>query len=155
MEDALIFRLFEVEGSKWSMMSKVLTGRTDNGIKNRYHHLKRRLERQMMNTHVTRDIELAIAKMKELPLLAEFEEYMLKYLAVSLLSSPKKNLEIEAAEYLRLGKDECCTRCGLFVPSSQTGRFVCKSTGWCESCIVLSPCISGDLLRVQLSDPAS
>ena len=38
-EDDMIFRLFESIGSKWSEMTQFLPGRTDNGIKNRYHHL--------------------------------------------------------------------------------------------------------------------
>ncbi|OEU13355.1 hypothetical protein FRACYDRAFT_155027, partial [Fragilariopsis cylindrus CCMP1102] len=41
-EDAFIFRIYDLKGSKWSVMAKVLTGRSDNGIKNRYHHLRRR-----------------------------------------------------------------------------------------------------------------
>jgi hypothetical protein len=40
-----------------------------------------------------------------------------------------------------------CTRCGLVVPSSQTGREVCKQTGWCTSCCQSSVLIHDDLLR--------
>ena len=63
MEDALIFRLYETEGSKWSMMAKLLRGRTDNGIKNRYHHLKRRLERKVQTTPASEEWKTLFGKL--------------------------------------------------------------------------------------------
>lgn len=36
MEDATIFHLYNTIGSHWAKMSKIIPGRTDNGIKNRY-----------------------------------------------------------------------------------------------------------------------
>ena len=45
-EDATLVRLYQVHGTKWSLMAKILGGRSDNGIKNRYHYLKRQDEKQ-------------------------------------------------------------------------------------------------------------
>ena len=46
-EDAAIFHLHKSIGPKWASMSKLIPGRTDNGIKNRYHNLKSKLKRQV------------------------------------------------------------------------------------------------------------
>ena len=46
LEDATLVRLYHVHGTKWSLMAKILGGRSDNGIKNRYHYLKRQDEKQ-------------------------------------------------------------------------------------------------------------
>lgn len=151
VEDATLFRLYLTDGSKWSMMSKVLRGRTDNGIKNRYHHLKRRLERQMQMVPTSAEIESIIVRLKKTSLLEFGDEWLLKYVATQSLLPRKKLDTSEAAGYLRSASDECCARCGLIVPSRQTGSLVCKTTGWCEVCIRVSPCVSGDLLRA-LSD---
>lgn len=45
-EDATIWRLFATIGSQWAKMSKVIPGRTDNNLKNRFHNLKRQLQRE-------------------------------------------------------------------------------------------------------------
>lgn len=148
VEDATIFRLYSTDGSKWSMMSKLIRGRTDNGIKNRYHHLKRRLERQVYATPTSRQVDTIIMYLQQSVLLRDCEKWMLKYVA-TLVLRPMKKLELnqETKGYLRVGRNEQCARCGLFVPSIQTGHLVCKTTGWCEVCSRVSPCLSGDLLR--------
>jgi hypothetical protein len=46
LEDAMIFHLYNSIGSHWAKMSKVIPGRTDNGIKNRFHNLRRQFERE-------------------------------------------------------------------------------------------------------------
>ncbi len=148
VEDAVIFRLYHTDGSKWSMMSKLIRGRTDNGIKNRYHHLKRRLERQVHATPTSLEVETIITRLEQSVLLRDYDHWMLKYVATQSLLPSKKINKDEAKGYLREGCDELCSRCGLFVPSVQTGQLVCKTTGWCEVCVRLSPCLSGDLLRV-------
>ena len=146
VEDATIFRLFYTDGSKWSMMSKLLRGRTDNGIKNRYHHLKRRLERQMQMMPTSPDIESIMSHLKKSRLVGHGNEWLLKYVATQ-STLPRKKLEkSDAAGYVRPACNELCVRCGLIVPL-QTGSLVCKTTGWCEVCIRVSPCLSGDLLR--------
>jgi hypothetical protein len=46
-EDSVAFYLFQSIGSKWAMISKCIPGRTDNGVKNRVHFLKRRLDQHV------------------------------------------------------------------------------------------------------------
>jgi hypothetical protein len=46
LEDATIWRLYATVGSQWAKMSKVIPGRTDNNLKNRFHNLKRQLIRE-------------------------------------------------------------------------------------------------------------
>jgi len=45
-EDATIWRLYATIGTQWAKMSKVIPGRTDNNLKNRFHNLKRQLQRE-------------------------------------------------------------------------------------------------------------
>jgi hypothetical protein len=40
-----------------------------------------------------------------------------------------------------------CKRCSLFIPSEQTGKTMCTSTGWCEACTRIPPYVALDLLR--------
>ena len=40
-----------------------------------------------------------------------------------------------------------CKRCGLFIPSEQTGKTMCTSTGWCEACTRVPPYVALDQLR--------
>jgi Myb-like DNA-binding domain len=49
LEDATIFHLYNTIGSHWAKMSKIIPGRTDNGIKNRFHNIRRQYERE--DTH--------------------------------------------------------------------------------------------------------
>lgn len=148
VEDAAIFRLYQTVGTKWSMMSKIIRGRTDNGIKNRYHHLKRRLDRQMQATLTSSELGGIVQRLEANPLLENCDPWVLKYVAIQSLLPVKQLEKSDAAGYLRLGNNELCARCALFVPSLQTGRLVCKTTGWCEVCIRISPCLSGDMLRI-------
>lgn len=46
LEDVTIWRLYATVGSQWAKMSKVIPGRTDNNLKNRFHNLKRQLIRE-------------------------------------------------------------------------------------------------------------
>ena len=46
LEDATIWRLYATVGTQWAKMSKVIPGRTDNNLKNRFHNLKRQLLRE-------------------------------------------------------------------------------------------------------------
>ena len=46
LEDATIWHLYGTIGSQWAKMSKVIPGRTDNNLKNRFHNLKRQLYRE-------------------------------------------------------------------------------------------------------------
>lgn len=49
IEDATIFHLYNTITSHWAKMAKIIPGRTDNGIKNRFHNIRRQYERE--DTH--------------------------------------------------------------------------------------------------------
>jgi hypothetical protein len=156
LEDAMIFRLYSLQGSKWSRMVKYLKGRTDNSIKNRYHHLKRRFERKMQSVKTSKEIEQVMKKIKNSRLFkgAPVDPQLLKYLSLRFLERTKSQSCAETHEQYKLGpyymvqEGTCCRRCGLVMPSLQTGRYVCAKTGWCQTCCGLSPIVTGDALRI-------
>jgi hypothetical protein len=45
VEDVMIFQMYLLFGRKWSRMRKILPGRTDNQIMNRFHFLSCRLDK--------------------------------------------------------------------------------------------------------------
>ena len=143
-EDATIFHLYNSVGSQWAKMSKMIPGRTDNGIKNRFHNLRRQLERED-------DHRLRLSKPQDFP-----EEIHLDRIRESLpqdlqgknhaLWDMFKGIGIIAAQSVigagvarNQGKfgpfkvpdpttGELCARCGLFVPSIQCGEEICERT---------------------------
>ena len=158
VEDALIFRLHRREGSKWSMMSSTLRGRSDNSIKNRYHNLKRRLEKRMQAISTSTEMEELSRKLSKCRMLKageEVEPFAMKYLAAQILFGKRSIVERGEKDFGPFGPcigEGTCTRCGMMVPSAQTGRLVCVRTGWCEACTTLSPCVNGDILRLVHSN---
>ena len=153
VEDACLYHLFRLEGSKWATIAKCLPGRSDNNIKNRYHHLKRRFEKQCSSiSDVSEEEELAL-RLKACRLAHEtsIERPVLKYLvhrARTMGSRLPLDGEYEFGPYRCVVVPEiACTRCGLWIPSRQTGRLVCETTGWCQTCTKFSPCINGNLIR--------
>jgi hypothetical protein len=56
-EDVTLCKLYQIMGSKWAVMAKIIKGRTDNNIKNRFHHIRRRLEKEVSKIVKNRKIE--------------------------------------------------------------------------------------------------
>lgn len=164
LEDATIFHLYDTIGSHWAKMSKMIPGRTDNGIKNRFHNLRRQLEREdehRLRLSTGRDFpdEVRLDRIREIP-----EQLRGK---TADLWDMKAGLSVLAAQTImggsvsrnagrfgpfRVATDgDVCVRCGYFIPSVQTGTEVCTKTGWCQSCTRLPPHVSGNLLRECLN----
>mmetsp|Transcript_36044 Transcript_36044/g.78916 ORF Transcript_36044/g.78916 Transcript_36044/m.78916 type:complete len:492 (+) Transcript_36044:221-1696(+) len=168
VEDATIFRLYDTTGSQWAKMAKMIPGRTDNGIKNRFHNLRRQLERE--DEH-----RLRLSKPEDYPSEIYLDK-MKKQLPKHLLgksadlwdaTAPGTLAVIAALSVLggtgnrthgmgigRFGPfrspkagGEQCARCGLFAPSAQTGDEICSKTRWCKACTRVPPHLAGDLLR--------
>jgi len=164
-EDATIFHLFNTIGSHWAKMSKIIPGRTDNGIKNRFHNLRRQLEREdehRLRLSAARDFPEEI----RLELLREFPKELRGKAAE--LWDIKSGLSVLAAQSIlgggmtrtsgRFGPFreaevgvETCVRCGFILPSVQTGIDICTKTGWCQSCARIPPHVSGNMLRECLN----
>ena len=164
IEDATIFHLYSSTGSHWSSMSKVIPGRTDNGIKNRFHNLRRQVERedetrQKKSTTATDfpgDVRLDL--MREFPedLQGKFDSLWEKEHGVGLLAahtaqSSEQDVKSYFGPFVEARDGDICVRCGFIMPSVQTGRQVCEKTGWCLACALLPPQLSGNLLRECLS----
>jgi hypothetical protein len=160
VEDALLFQMYTSNGSKWAMMTKVLHGRTDNAIKNRFHHLRRRLDKDATKllTH-SRDSEMESRVLVEHNKNQATETNdtcdmvrrigdILPRLAVE---TTKTSESPSSFGPFHKAQGDLCKRCSLFTPSMQTGKFVCESSGWCEACTRLPPYVSGRSVRDCLS----
>jgi hypothetical protein len=164
IEDATIFHLYGTTGSHWSSMSKVIPGRTDNGIKNRFHNLRRQVEREdearSKKNVKTKDcanfIRLNLLRDFPADLQGKFDTLWKKeeHLAV-LAAETMQASELDAKSYfgpMEEARDgQACVRCGFVMPSVQTGRQVCSKSGWCLACCLLPPQLSGNLLRECLA----
>jgi hypothetical protein len=164
VEDATIFHLYNTAGSHWAKMSKMIPGRTDNGIKNRFHNLRRQLERE--DEH-----RLRLSKAEDFPeeirlqSLRDFPEHLrgknddlwdigrgIAVLAAqSVLGGGISRNAGRFGPFRTPENGDLCVRCGFIVPSVQTGHELCTKTGWCLSCTRIPPHISGPLLRECLN----
>jgi len=155
-EDAQLCKLYQSMGSKWALMAKILKGRTDNNIKNRFHHIRRRLEKDVARIVKTRKIDevaslIQVDAIRRSPLRSETNSefairarQILPYLAAD---SVKDNIDRVQFGPFVPAKGELCQRCNFIVPSIQTGRLISKKIGWCESCTKIPPYVVGDMLR--------
>jgi hypothetical protein len=164
VEDATIFHLYNTAGSHWAKMSKMIPGRTDNGIKNRFHNLRRQLERE--DEH-----RLRLSKAEDFPdeirleCLRDFPEQLrgkndelwdigrgIAVLAAqSVLGGGIARNAGRFGPFRTPENGDLCVRCGFLVPSVHTGNELCTKTGWCLSCTRIPPHISGPLLRECLN----
>lgn len=159
LEDALLFHMYTLFGSKWALMRKALFGRTDSRIKNRFHFLRRRLEKDavkflqdnkagqpdgalsLLANHQTTEESCEMqAKIRD----------MLPHLAAESLESRGES-PYKFGPFRAAVQGDACKRCNLLVPSLQAGRVVCEATGWCEPCTRLPPYVSGSLVRECLN----
>jgi len=171
-EDATIFHLYNSVGSQWAKMSKMIPGRTDNGIKNRFHNLRRQLERE--DEH-----RLRLSKSEDLPeeihanrirselpknLHGKNDTLWDMHKGIGILAAQSVNggfATISSGTTRNVGKfgpfrlakqeGEQCVRCGLLIPSVHCGTELCETTKWCETCTRIPPHISGNLLRECLN----
>ncbi len=161
VEDATIFHLYNTGGSQWAKMSKMIPGRTDNGIKNRFHNLRRQLERE--DEHRVRlskpsdfPDEIRLDRLREFPehLKGKNDELWEMSEGIGVLAAQSVLGGSFARNSGRFGpfkvaddKGEQCARCGFFAPSVQTGAELCTRTKWCQACTRIPPHMSSNLLR--------
>jgi len=165
-EDATIFHLYNSVGSQWAKMSKMIPGRTDNGIKNRFHNLRRQLEREdehRLRLSKPEDFpeEIHLGRIRDsLPdqLMGKNDQLWNMHKGVGILAAQSvigAGISRNAGKYgpfRVVGREgEQCARCGLLVPSVQCGTEICEKTKWCQSCTRIPPHVSGNLLRECLN----
>jgi hypothetical protein len=164
LEDAMIFHLYNNIGSHWAKMSKMIPGRTDNGIKNRFHNLRRQLEREdehRLRLSTARDFpeEIRLDRIREFPQelrgkaadLWDMKSGLSVLAAQSVLGGSMSRNAGRFGPFRTAEEGEMCVRCGFFIPSVHTGTEVCSKTGWCQSCARIPPHVSGNMLRECLN----
>jgi Myb-like DNA-binding domain len=168
VEDATIFHLYNTAGSHWAKMSKMIPGRTDNGIKNRFHNLRRQLEREdehRLRLSKAEDFpeEIRLECIREFPkhLWGKNDELWDIHRGLPVLAAQSVlggGISRNAGRFgpfrtpdIAAGESDLCVRCGFLIPSVHTGAEVCTKTGWCVSCTRVPPHISGALLRECLN----
>jgi len=161
IEDATIFALYNTTGSQWAKMSKMIPGRTDNGIKNRFHNLRRQLERedeQRMRLSKSDDFpdEVRIDRVRKFPehLRGNADSHWDVFDSLGVLAAQSVlggSLSRNASRFgpFRKAKDsgEQCARCGLYAPSTHCGTEICTKSNWCIACTKIPPHLCSNLLR--------
>lgn len=165
IEDATIFHLYNTTGSQWATMSKMIPGRTDNGIKNRFHNLRRQLERedeQRMRLSKSEDFpdEIRLDKIRVFPshLRGKADHCWDVFESLGVLAAQSVlggGLARNASRFGPFRKasetGEQCSRCGLYAPSRQCGTEICTKSNWCIACTRVPPHLCSNVLRECLN----
>jgi hypothetical protein len=164
IEDATIFHLYNTIGSHWAKMSKMIPGRTDNGIKNRFHNLRRQLEREdehRLRLSTARDFpeEIRLDRIRQFPEelrgksadLWDMKSGLSVLAAQSVLGGSMSRNAGRFGPFRPADAGDVCVRCGFLIPSVHTGSEVCTKTGWCQSCTRIPPHVSANMLRECLN----
>lgn len=176
LEDATIWRLYATIGSQWAKMSKVIPGRTDNNLKNRFHNLKRQLIREedsRLRAPTPEDYNSLVhsERVREIPqfLRTRIEDMWNhnRNVGVIAASSAQESRDDEVATDPSSGADEQklrkfgpfetvtepiqCGRCGMYMPSVQCGNEMCTKTKWCRVCTRAPMHLGGSVLRECLN----
>lgn len=158
VEDALVYYLHSKVGAKWSLIADLIPGRTDNSVGNRYHQILSRLENRLSKLDPKMSATASSTKIEVLERLTNYQasdesptRQILQVVAHS-LRNRSRLLPIQYSFRFNLvdcDNDEVtCTRCGLLIPSPQTGSKFCRRTGWCSSCVSAPSYLSSDILRI-------
>jgi hypothetical protein len=161
LEDAMVFHLYNSMGSHWAKMSKIIPGRTDNGIKNRFHNLRRQYEREdehrlrLSTIHEFKDA-IRLDRLRKFPEKMEGKTNKLwdihsgigilaaqSVIGGSILGRSKNKF----GPFRKAEDGEVCVRCALVMPSLQTSDEVCDKSGWCLTCTRVPAHLSTNLLR--------
>jgi hypothetical protein len=157
VDDALLFHLASrsVGNIKWTGISKLFSGNmTDKEVKHRFYYMKRRFESLVANRANETEVGEMEARLRQCRLFrgAKADKSVLEYMVAHSLDRSHSRMQDEQAfgpfRESETDRDVYCFRCSLAIPSLQTGRLVCKTTGWCEHCTKVLPCISDDFLRL-------
>lgn len=154
VEDALLVHFHGTIGPRWVAIAGLLRGRTNNSAKNRFHHIRRQLEKDMTRLcQMSQDSEYV--KLNLLRLLSKY----------CIVEVPDSSMDVVLLLVDSFKREQAllspphghnfdlvvtsgdCSRCGLLVPAKQTGQRLCVRTGWCETCVSTPAYLSSDLMR--------
>jgi hypothetical protein len=165
VDDAQLVHYYKTMGPQWMYFTRLLGGgRYCDSVKSRFHYIRRSLAKDAAKVDLTvRSDSLQVKEgiMKRLVNFIspedDFEKsivdmvdiiancvHLKRKLSMQLSNAPK------AFDLVRVpdAELECCSRCGLLVPSEQTGEKICQTTKWCESCTSTPAYFCGDILRL-------
>jgi len=175
IEDATIWRMFATVGTKWAIMSKIIPGRTDNNLKNRFHNLKRQLGREedaRSRAAAPKNFNdiVRVDQIRKIPsfLTTKIEDMWDSQGHIGIIvantvegdgdEKPNEPVGEEGRHRDFFGpfipiedSPVQCLRCGLFAPSLQCGNEICSKTKWCKSCTKAPMHVGGNVLRECLS----
>jgi hypothetical protein len=130
--------------------------RTDNKIKNRFHHIKRRINKDF-RCKVQRYMSLIPRPDDEPPVVGDSVEAIMRKTHKLLKVYSGESKRRATSPYMKgyvfgpfvnvIDEAKMCPRCGLFIPSAQTGHAICSKTKWCEACTMIPPFVAHDMLR--------
>lgn len=166
VEDARLYYLQSVMGARWAAIAGFFAGRTSNNLKNRFHHIRRRLDK---DASALDPKLLATASSTKIHVMERLTNYVasdespttdvIKVLVNSLRRLTRLEglphgfqFDLEAFDDKDGDDDTPCTRCGLLIPSQQTGNKRCAKTGWCASCASAPSYLCSDILRIAHSE---
>jgi len=162
VEDARLCHLHSILGACWAAIAVLFPGRTNNNVKNRFHMIRRRLEKDVLALDQTFLATASSTKIRVMERLANYSSSRASEITADvikvLVNSLRKQIPLEGIQYnftfdpVRCENEDPCKRCGLLIPSPQTGTVVCKKTGWCSSCFSAPAFLSGDVLRIAHSE---
>jgi hypothetical protein len=162
VEDATLCRMYNSLGPKWSEICRKLPGRSDNSCKNRHHYYYNQLEKHVAS--LAKDVLNSLQQSQMRPHIMkaasdiDLRDEVLVAVAPASVHFVQNEKLLGHSEYVFVfgpfhqPEGLClCTRCGLLVPTCQSGRFVCTKTGWCVECTKCPAFLHDDLLRLTHS----
>jgi hypothetical protein len=151
VDDALLCHLHGRVGPKWSTIGVLLRGRNNNNTKNRFHYIRRRLEKDVSGTtNVSPSLKMKLLDHLPDSVSSDGTMDMIQILghAIESKSPLPTTSHDDVFDLVTAETPSVCRRCGLTVPSRQTGRMRCRTHGWCQSCTVSPAYLSSDHLRL-------
>lgn len=155
-EDYAICELFHSNGPKWTMIAKLLPGRSVKAVKNRCHLLRRKME-TLLSLVPSQASCLANSAVKANKAVAAMDVEQMAATVDCILSlrnmkAPSSNwryhYDTTFGPFHEAPADGAlCDRCKLLVPSTQTGKLLCNKTNWCQACTDTPPFVVGTELR--------